>query len=185
MSKETPMAVPTANSVTPFLFKNDEVRTAIAEDGQVWFCAKDVCRVLNLTWSGSTLQKLPKKWVAMLRHDTPGGVQEVAFVNEPGVFKLIFRSTKPEAEKFANWVCEEVLPSLRKHGSFGALSVTDEDRLTKTAVAVFKRLTETNDACEHSFLLERAKSLMKQLGQPMPDFTLLGTDISQLELPGV
>lgn len=182
MSNETPMAVPTAQSVTPFPFEADDVRTAIAEDGQVWFCAKDVCAVLNLTWSGSTLQKVPKKWVCMLRYDMEDQARDVAFVNEPGVFKLIFRSTKPEAERFANWVCEEVLPTLRKHGKFGSLTANEEVNLTKTSVIVIKRLTETKDAYEHAFLLERATRLMKQLGHPLPNIELLGKDHRQLEL---
>ena len=107
----------------------------------------------------------------------------MAFVNESGLYKLIFRSSKPEAEAFANWVCGEVLPSLRKHGIYGVLSPIDEDRLTKTSVAIFKRLAETTDACEHAFLLERAKRIVRQLGQPMPDFTLLGSQLHQKQLP--
>jgi len=47
------------------------------------------------------------------------------FINEPALYKMIFRSNKPKAEEFANWVCAEVLPQIRKHGFFGQVNPKD------------------------------------------------------------
>jgi prophage antirepressor-like protein len=52
--------------------------------------------------------------------DTPGGLQEMSAINEAGVYKLVFRSNKPEAEKFSDWVAEEVLPTIRNTGGYVA-----------------------------------------------------------------
>ena len=114
MNNQRPIAVPIAQSVTDFPFGEDQIRAAFAENSQVWLCAKDICRTLNLTWSGATLQSVPKQWVTLLKSDTESGAQETCFVNEAGCFKLIFRSNKPEAISIANRVSVDVLSPMRR-----------------------------------------------------------------------
>jgi prophage antirepressor-like protein len=106
--------------ITPsvFIFQQNHVRTALQPDGSVWFAVKDVCAILNLTWSGATLKSIPKEWQGMLSFNTPSGVQRLRVSSEPAVSKLAFRSNKPEADAFTNWVASEVLPSIRKTGKF-------------------------------------------------------------------
>ena len=114
MKNQRPVAVPIAQSVTDFPFGEDQIRAAFAENSQVWLCAKDICRALNLTWSGATLQNVPKRWVTLLKSDTESGAQETCFVNEAGCFKLIFRSNKPEAESIADWMSVEVISPMKR-----------------------------------------------------------------------
>ena len=113
-------------STTPvFNFHNNQIRVHTEQDGAPWFSAKDVCTALAITWSGSTLKAIPEEWKGMLRFNTPGnpgrgggGNQRLKAINEPAVYKLAFRSNKPEADKFTTWVAGEVLPSIRKTGRY-------------------------------------------------------------------
>lgn len=169
----------------PFLFSNNEVRTAIGPDGAAWFCAKDVCDVLEIQWSGrgNTLRSLPERWVGVLYHETPGGVQETIFISEAGVYKMIFRSSKPKAEEFANWVFEEVLPAIRKQGFYGTVPARDRVHFSRQISAIAEHLSKTKDAMLHQLLTAELRDLCNLIGRPMPDINLLGKDYRQLELP--
>lgn len=168
----------------PFQFTNLDVRTAVDEHGEVWFCAKDVCLALEITWSGGskTLSNMPTTWQGIFSEKTPGGVQELVFVNEPALYKMIFRSNKPAAEQFANWVCEEVLPSIRKNGFFGAFSGKERLAYSKQIVEITTRMTETKDAMLFKLLADELRDLCNLVGRTMPDLTLLGRDFKQLDL---
>lgn len=93
-------------------------------NNELWFIAKDVAIALNIQWTGHTLDMIPNTWKGMVSYTTPssgnrgGGLQNLTIINEPAVYKLAFRSNKPEADKFVNWIAEEVLPSIRKTGSY-------------------------------------------------------------------
>lgn len=87
-------------------------------DDQPWWVAKDVCEVLAISWTGHTLDNLSTKHKGTVKFTTRGGAQGVWCIDEAGLYKLIMRSNKPEAEKFQDWVTEEVLPSIRKHGAY-------------------------------------------------------------------
>lgn len=110
------------NQLAVFNFKDQEVRTVMVE-GEPWWVAKDVCEVLGLSHVTESLKRLrPKERHAVELH-TPGGLQEMIVISESGLYKLIMRSRKKEAEQFQDWVTEEVLPSIRKTGSYVAPSV--------------------------------------------------------------
>lgn len=84
-----------------------------------WFVAKDVCDILGIQNSRDTLAKVlddDEKGVANVY--TPGGPQEMATVNESGLYHLIFQSRKPEAKQFRKWVTSEVLPSIQRFGYY-------------------------------------------------------------------
>lgn len=101
-----------------FQFQSNTIRT-VAIDGEVWFCATDVCSVLGYVNSRDAVSKHCKtKGVAKRDTLTEKGNQELTFINEPNLYRLIIRSKKPEAEKFETWVMEEVLPAIRKTGSY-------------------------------------------------------------------
>ncbi|UOA08585.1 BRO family protein [Methylobacter sp. S3L5C] len=102
--------------VNPFQFVEQNVRTAIDDQHQVWFCAKDVCLILEITWSGPTLQNIPEDWVTMLKLNTVTGDKDAVFINTSGLFRLVLRSNKPNAETFSKWVCGEVLPEIWRTG---------------------------------------------------------------------
>ena len=94
-----------------------EVRTAIYNSEPV-FCLADVCRVLDIANSGNVKNRLNEKGICTMDTLTSGGMQKMIFITESNLYKVIFQSRKPEAEKFSDWVTSEVLPSIRKHGMY-------------------------------------------------------------------
>lgn len=100
-----------------FNYKNQNVRTTI-KDGEVFWILKDVCEVLGIQNYRNVASKLEEDEKDVHQMDTLGGNQKFITVNEAGLYKTIFRSDKPEAKKFMNWVTHEVLPSIRKHGAY-------------------------------------------------------------------
>lgn len=103
--------------------ENVNVRTQVIND-EPWFVAKDVAMALNITWSGHTLDNIPNEWTQMVKltiNGSDGGVSDIrrmTLINEAAVYKLAFRSNKPEADRFVNWVTGTVLPSIRRTGSY-------------------------------------------------------------------
>lgn len=168
----------------PFIFSEHEVRTATDEQGDAWFCAKDVCSALEIQWSGrgNTLRSIPENWVMASYHETIKGERETIFINEAGLYKMIFRSSKPEAIEFANWVCEEVLPALRKQGYFGLSKELDQIKATNAMVSLLRTLSNTADAFTFELLTKRLRNLCNAMGEPMPDINLLGKDRNQMDL---
>ena len=108
-----------STALTPFAFKDHSIRT-VFEAGQPWFVARDVCKALGIGWTGHTLDSIPTGWKGMVRCTTPQEKQRFKAITEPAVYKLAFRSNKPEADEFTNWVASVVLPSIRKTGQFAA-----------------------------------------------------------------
>ena len=102
-------------------FNNPEfgtVRAVRGDDGEPMFVAKDVCAVLELKNPRSTLALLDEDEKGVHIVDTPGGEQQMTTVTEPGFYKLVMRSRKPEAKAFQRWVTHEVLPALRRDGGY-------------------------------------------------------------------
>lgn len=106
--------------IQSFNFGTNEVRTAIKDDGDVYFCLSDVADVLGLGNANSSRFSLDEKGVHKMYIPTKGGIQEVTFISEPNLYRVIFRSNKAEAVKFQNWVFNEVLPTIRKTGNYKA-----------------------------------------------------------------
>ncbi|MCW7755240.1 BRO family protein [Desulfobotulus sp. H1] len=121
-------------SITDFTFQNHTVRT-LSENEETWFVARDVCDAMDIAWKGSdSLQSIPESWRVVRSFRTTlknqhgeYGEQEKEFIliNEPALYKLAFRSNKPAAEEFTNWVASEVLPAIRKTGRYGSVAPVD------------------------------------------------------------
>ena len=107
-------------ALIPFAFEEQLVR-AVWRGDEPWFVGKDVCACLGLKNHNDALGALDQdeKGVANTDPLDPGGEQVMVVISEPGVYRLVFRSRKPEAERFKRWLAHEVLPSLRKTGRFG------------------------------------------------------------------
>ena len=107
-----------ASAPVEFQFQSNTVRT-VAIDGEVWFCATDVCKVFGYTNAPDAVSKHCKSG-GIAKRDTPtvSGIQQMLFINESNLYRLIIRSKKPEAEKFETWVTSEVLPAIRKTGAY-------------------------------------------------------------------
>jgi prophage antirepressor-like protein len=100
-----------------FQYQGNNVRTVI-KDGEPWFVAKDVCDILEIANSRDALARLDPDEKGVVLTDTPGGVQEVQAVNEPGLYTLILGSRKKEAKAFKRWITHEVIPAIRKTGAY-------------------------------------------------------------------
>ena len=105
------------SAIQVFNYNSRQVRT-IDRDGEVWFVAKDVCNVLGLADIHTAIRSLDDDEKGRQSLPTPGGIQEMTIINESGLYKLTFRSNKPEAKKFTKWVTSEVLPAIRKTGAY-------------------------------------------------------------------
>ena len=109
----------TQNQHSTFNFHNSPVRTITDPKGEIWFCGTDVCNILGYQNSRKALQDHCKEAGVTKRYTpTTSGNQEITFINEPNLYRLIIKSRKPEAERFEAWVFEEVLPQIRKTGSY-------------------------------------------------------------------
>ncbi len=128
LSRSRHMSVP---SVIPFSFENHPVRVLII-NGEPWFVAKDLCAVLHIVNSRSALIALDETEKGVGSTDTLGGQQELAIVNESGMWTLVLRcrdAVKPGTVPYRvrKWITGEVLPSIRKTGSYTATGTMVND----------------------------------------------------------
>lgn len=106
------------NELQIFNFNNNEVRTTVLEN-EPYFCLKDVCNVLEIKNHKDVVTRLKSDGVDTADLiDSLGRKQQATFINEGNLYKVIFQSRKQEAEKFQDWVTDEVLPSIRKTGGY-------------------------------------------------------------------
>lgn len=109
------------NEITTLQFNSDQfgqLRAIQDESGEPWFVAKDVCDALCLGRQHDSTRYLDADEKGEGLVDTPSGKQTMVVINEPGFYKLIMKSRKPEAKAFQRWVTHEVLPSIRKKGGY-------------------------------------------------------------------
>lgn len=102
------------------IFSNSEfgeIRT-ITKDNEPMFCLADVCKALELSNPSMIKSRLNEKGISNIDTLTTGGKQKLLYVNESNLYKTIFQSRKESAERFTDWVTSEVLPSIRKTGSY-------------------------------------------------------------------
>lgn len=110
------------------IFSNSEfgeIRT-ITKDDEPMFCLADVCKALELTQPSKVKERLNSKGVNIIPTLTKGGEQKLLYINESNLYKTIFQSRKESAERFTEWVTSEVLPSIRKTGSYSKPLTTSE-----------------------------------------------------------
>lgn len=119
-----------ATNITPFFFESAPVRTAEI-DGTTWFVAADVCAVLEHTNTTTALERLEDDEKAKLNLGLSGGPVNV--VNEFGLYSLVLGSRKKEAKRFKRWVTSEVLPAIRKTGSYTAPGAAQSTPATERA----------------------------------------------------
>ena len=136
------------NEIQKFDFKAAVLRTLTDEEGEPWFVAKDVCDILGMSNPSMAVIALDKDEVAQIDpKDYLGSEnrsnQAVNIVSEPGLYKLIMRSRKPEAKEFQRWVTHEVLPQIRKTGGYIPTSESDSDEdIMARAVLVAQKTIE-------------------------------------------
>lgn len=106
-------------SLQPFLYGSLEVRT-VSIDGEPWFIASDVCRILDLSNPSVVVGRLDEDERSKFNLGRQG---QASIVNESGLYSLILGSRKEEAREFQRWIKREVLPQIRKTGSYGPQSM--------------------------------------------------------------
>lgn len=122
-----------------------EIRTAEI-NGKPYFVASDVATALGYANPRKAVMDHCK---GVTKRDTPtsGGMQELSYINEGDVYRLIMRSKLPAAEKFEAWVMDEVLPSIRKNGGYiaGQETLSDEELLSKALMVAQRKIDEKNE----------------------------------------
>ena len=121
------------NTISVFSFKSQNVRTQIL-GAEPWFCLGDVAEILQI----QNARQLPLKDQGIQKSSvaTKKGNQELLFINEPNLYRVIFRSRKAEAVKFQDWIFEEVIPQIRKTGGYQITPKTTADDRTGLRQAV-------------------------------------------------
>lgn len=106
------------------------VRTVLAND-EIWFSGKDACKILGIKNHKQALERLDPEEVGMFYTPHPQSPKKeilMNFVTESGLYELIFRSNKPEAKIFKQWITKEVIPAIRKHGYYSnVLQINEKD----------------------------------------------------------
>lgn len=141
------------------IFKNEsfgEIRVSGTSENPL-FCLADVCRVLELQ-SGATKNRLDEKGISLINTPTNGGIQALVYINEKNLYKAIMRSDKPQAEPFQDWVCGDVLPSIRKHGGYLTAEKIEEvlsnpDTIIRLATQLKEEKSKRRDAEQHVAIL--------------------------------
>ena len=168
------------------VFNNEEfgqVRT-LEIDGMVYFSNTDVCGALEINNPSQALKRLRKDGVISNEViDNLGRKQVMKFISESNLYKLIFQSKKKEAEKFTDWVTDEVLPTIRKHGSYVAPTQTavstedafiqlfqtqkeikQEQAVMRDDIVYLKEEQPVNPAINQDLTKVRNKAVVKCLG---------------------
>ena len=110
-----------------FNFNNNGVRIAFDENNQPLFCLADVCKALAMQRASPSRFDFNPKGTHRLCTPTTSGNQTLTFISEENLYRIVFRSTKPEAQNFQNWVFAELLPTIRKTGSYSVRQTAFEE----------------------------------------------------------
>ena len=127
-----------------------EVRT-IEENGAVMFCGSDVAKALGYS---NPRDAISRHCRGVVKRDTPteSGMQEMSFIPESDLYRLVFGSKLPTAERFTDWVTEEILPTIRKHGAY--MTPDTLDRMISSPEFGIKLLTALQAEREQRVRLE-------------------------------
>lgn len=166
------------------IFENDEfgqVRTVMI-DGEPWFVGKDVAKALNYNEPHKAVVKHVfgedrTKYPTL----TGGGTQEMWIINESGLYSLIFGSKLESAKKFKHWVTAEVLPAIRKTGTY-AINIPRTDHPGEVAnyLKAMDRRMEKEGIAPHK-IAEAFKMVSEQYGIQLPDFFVKEPEYEQMK----
>lgn len=118
-----------ANSnLSTYDFHKSNIRVITSENGEILFCLKDVCSTLQLSNINHVINQLKEEFEGVTLNVTPfktqGGTQNVTFITEPQLYFVMMRSRAKVAREFRQWICNEVIPEIRKRGAYVAKSET-------------------------------------------------------------
>ena len=116
------------SNLTSYNFHNSNIRVEQNDKGEVLFCLKDVCSTLQLSNINHVINQLKEEFEGVTLNVTPlktnGGIQNVTFITEPQLYFVMMRSRAKVAREFRQWICNEVIPEIRKRGAYVAKTET-------------------------------------------------------------
>lgn len=150
-------------------------------NGQVLFNPKHVAKILDIKNVNDNLRKMNKNQVIKLKNSDVGkaDIRKINnagenFLTESGVYKLVFKSKKPEAERFSDWIADEVLPSIRKHGAY-----MTEDVLEKALMSPDFLIKLATQLKQEKEAREKAEKIIEEQ-KPLVDFANKISDTTSL-----
>ena len=135
------------NEIQKFDFKGAAFRTLTDEAGEPWFVLKDCMSILDLGNPTETVKMFDKDEFSTTEViDSIGRRQQTYIISEPGLYRLVMKSRKPEAKEFQRWVTHEVLPQIRKTGGYipTSESDSDEDIMARAVLVAQKTIKQKN-----------------------------------------
>jgi anti-repressor protein len=135
------------NEIQQFDFKGASLRTLTDEAGEPWFVLKDCMSILDLGNPTETVKMFDEDEFSTTEViDSIGRRQQAYIISEPGLYRLVMRSRKPEAKEFQRWVTHEVLPQIRKTGGYipTSESDSDEDIMARAVLVAQKTIDRKN-----------------------------------------
>ena len=124
------------SNLTSYNFHNSDIRVVQNDKGEVLFCLADVCASLNLSQSNKTANQIKEEFGGTELNSAPlktkGGVQQCTMITEPQLYFVMMRSNSKIAREFRQWICNEVLPSIRAQGAYVAKSENKEPATKKS-----------------------------------------------------
>lgn len=157
-------------SVMERVFEGYEVRAVIDEDGNPWFVAKDVCEALGILDHLQATERFredQRKGGVVI--PTPGGDQKMVTISESGLYRLLFQSRKPDAERFCDWITKVIIPEIRKTGGFGLAEARARIEYLESELARLYQIVEANmiplDSPMRKAALRMAGSVAKAVGK--------------------
>ena len=135
------------NEIQRFDFKGAALRTLTDEAGEPWFVLKDCMSILDLGNPTETVKMFDEDEFSTAEViDSIGRRQQAYIISEPGLYRLVMRSRKPEAKEFQRWVTHEVLPQIRKTGGYipTSESDSDEDIMARAVLVAQKTIKQKN-----------------------------------------
>lgn len=132
------------------IFNNDqfgELTTVVTDEGKTLFKANDVAKALGYVKPANAVTKYCRWVTNLMTHDALGREQPTKFIPESDLYRLVMRSKLPEAEKFQDWVVEDILPTIRKHGAYLTEQVIEQALLNPdTVIQLATSLKEEREA---------------------------------------
>lgn len=147
------------NEIQQFDFRGASLRTLTDEEGEPWFVLKDCMSILDLGNPTETVKMFDDDEFSTTEViDSIGRRQQAYIISEPGLYRLVMRSRKPEAKEFQRWVTHEVLPQIRKTGGYipTSESDSDEDIMARAVLVAQKTIKQKNQqiAAQQSRIVE-------------------------------
>lgn len=164
-----------------FKYESQELRTVLDESGNPWFAGIDICKILEYKNEKQVIDKLPDQTKKLdYVFDRSGQKRKAWIINESGLNLLILRSNMPKAEPFQLWVTAEVLPQIRKTGSY--VLPSDHDRELRLKLRSDRVVAAQEHVEDLKQQLSKAKKSLESCSYEL--LAEVRRDTSQLTIPG-